>query len=406
MESSLPNIVFKKPDSSIVPHILLWLVQIIALSSPPFTGRRATFSVLIIALGVYCNVKPHFTNNFDLAQPFSIAWSFYTAVLAKLLFSGPPEDNFWRIDEPAREARAYTGFGWKRFRWTTALIFNHRGIRWNYQVKNVPLLPKTSKSRFLASQLAKSVGCFCMADLLYYIHQRVNFTTSDGRVGQLDSKYLTLRQDNWRWSVIKTFSLAGLPYFALNMQFAQGGFLSVLFGISKPEDWPPPFGSIDDMRTVRSFWGAFWHQQLRHMLSSYTDAFANILRIRRGTNLSSYAKLYLAFFISGAFHALGQLHLPRPANITAEECSMGFLHFFIWQAFAITIEDFVKWLWQIAGWSTEGVRIIGYAWVFFSMWWSFPLAGDTVLKLRIGAGSFAPFPLMKPLVNALIPLPP
>lgn len=86
------------------------------------------------------------------------------------------------------------------------------------------------------------------------------------------------------------------------------------------------------------------------MLTSYTTAVANSLRIPRGSNLSSYSKLYLAFFISGSFHALGQLHLPRPSNITAAECSIGFFLFFVWQATAITIEDFVQWLVRKSGW--------------------------------------------------------
>lgn len=148
------------------------------------------------------------------------------------------------------------------------------------------------------------------------------------------------------------------------------------------------------------------------MLTSYTDAFAHFLGIPRGCNLSSYTKLYLAFLISGTFHTLGQLHLPRPSNVTAEECSLGFLLFFAWQAAAITVEDLVICVRdRTAGKpSSPGVeqlyRLLGYTWVFMSMWWSLHYVGDTVLKIRVGTESFAPFPLMRPIVEAYVPIPP
>lgn len=140
------------------------------------------------------------------------------------------------------------------------------------------------------------------------------------------------------------------------------------------------------------------------MLTSYTNAVANSLRIPRGSNVSSYTKLYLAFCISGSFHALGQLHLPRPSNITAAEGSTGFFLFFVWQAVAITVEDFVQWVVRKSGWRVSGK--IGYIWVLISMWSSFWLVGDTVLRLRIGTGSFAPFNLTRRIVEAYVSIPP
>lgn len=231
------NTTLKEPDASIVPHILLWLCQLTALAAPPFNGRRSIFSTLIITLAIYCNLHPHFTNNFDLAQLFSLAWSFYTATLAKLVFSGieGPEERFWRVDGPAREARTYTGFGWKKFRWAAVLMFNQRGIRWNHHVKNVQPPSRSRRTRFLIAQLAKSLVCACMADFLYQVHQRVNFTPPGGQVGEMDSRVLTLRHPDRRWSLLKTFSFGGLPYFMLSMQFAQGAFLAVLLGLSEPE---------------------------------------------------------------------------------------------------------------------------------------------------------------------------
>jgi hypothetical protein len=237
MAADPPNLIMKKPNSSIIPHLMLVFVQIVALASPPFTGRRVFSASIIVILATYCNIHPYFTNNFDLAQPFSLAWSFYLATLAKLLYSGPGdiEDHFWRLDKPAKEAREYAGFGWKKLRWASALIFNHRGIRWSHQVKNVPPLPEISRNRFMARQFVKAVACGSVADILYQVHQRVNFSALNRLPSEVNSKSLTLYHRDWRWSIVKTFSLALLPYFALSMQFALAGLFAVFCNISTPE---------------------------------------------------------------------------------------------------------------------------------------------------------------------------
>lgn len=225
------------PASSIIPHLLLWVIQPVALASPPSFMRSAMFSIVIISLAIYCNLHPHFTNDFGLSQPFSIAWSFYIATLAKLLFSGAagPEAHFWRIDNAAKEGQSYKNFGWKKIGWATELMFNQRGIRWNHQVKNVPRPPHMGRSRFLLSQFFKFLTCACIADFLFEIHRRVSFTTQDGRMGEMNSKFLTLRHSSLKWSFLKTFSLGILPYFMLSMQYAQGAFLGVTLHLTQPE---------------------------------------------------------------------------------------------------------------------------------------------------------------------------
>ncbi|OCL14899.1 toxin biosynthesis protein [Glonium stellatum] len=409
-----PNTTFREPDSSIIPHVSLFVCQLIALASPPFRGRRFLFSTLIILLGIQAHLRPHFTNNVGLAQPFTIAWSYYMATLAKLLFSNEPgpESDYWRIDKPAREALAYTGFLWKKSVWAVMLVFNQRGIRWNHQVKNVPKLGGQTRRRFLVSQASNFVKYMLVADLLFELSRRLFFTSSDGLVGQVNSKYLSLRAESFAWSFPKAFIFGATPYFMLSMQYSQFAFIAVLLGLSKPEDWPAPFGRLGDTTTIRDFWGRFWHQQLRHMLTSYADSFADALRIPRGTNLSSYTKLYLSFFISGAFHALSQLQMPCPINISVSDRTTGFFLFFVWQAAFITFEDFVQWLVRKTAWGPlkkEGgvLRVwIGYLWVIVALWMTIPLVGDTFLRMRMGIESLLPFSWSRPLVERFIPIPP
>jgi len=242
MESKLspyPKPELKEPSASIWPHIGLYVVQVIALTAPPAPYRRPLFASLIIGLGIYAHIYPHFTNDVALAQPFTIAWSYYLATLAKLLFSGPsgPEGRFWRIDGPKQEAlrEEYRPFSWKKLRWAFSLIANQRGVRWSHEVKNVHPPETKSRGRFVVLQVWKIVKYMLVADLLFSLSRRLFFTRPDGSVGVLDSHAITLRHTDWRWSFIKALTFGATPYFMLSMQYAQLALITVALGISKPE---------------------------------------------------------------------------------------------------------------------------------------------------------------------------
>ncbi|CAI6334459.1 unnamed protein product [Periconia digitata] len=408
------NLTLREPTGSIVPHVALYAIQFVALASPSFKYRRLFFSSIIIALAIQAHLNPHFTNNVALAQPFTIAWSYYMATLAKLLFSANgPEAQYWRIDRPAAEARSFVGFGWRKLVWASMVVFNQRGVRWNHQVKNVPLIPQgQSKTKFLFWQAWQFVKCMMIADLLFELTRRWMFMLPDGSVGTVNSKYLSLQHPDWRWSFAKAFVFGSTPYFMLSMQYAQFAFVAVLLGLSKPEDWPSPFGKLSHATTVRDFWGSYWHQQLRHMLTQYSDAVATFFRIRKGTNMSSYTKLYTAFLISGTFHALSQLQMPSPINITAEERTRGFFLFFVWQMAAITLEDFVQWIVRTTrvpifrGEGTWISTVVGWAWVTVVMWKGLPLVGDTFVRMRMGVDPLLPNSFSRGFVERWVPIPP
>lgn len=108
-------------------------------------------------------------------------------------------------------------------------------------------------------------------------------------------------------------------------------------------------------------------------------------------------------------HAQSMLLLPHPPNLTTSERSTGVLVFFLWQAVAITAEDFAIWLWrQVSGgreMSPKASRLIGYAWVTWSMWFSVPWAADVMMRIRITEESMLPLSLVRNVVQR-IPLPP
>ncbi|KAF3164102.1 hypothetical protein TWF788_001240 [Orbilia oligospora] len=44
---------------------------------------------------------------------------------------------------------------------------------------------------------------------------------------------------------------------------------AVLVGISRPEDWPPVLGPVQEAYSLRRFWAKTWHQLFRNIFEKY-----------------------------------------------------------------------------------------------------------------------------------------
>jgi hypothetical protein len=232
------NWVYTPADGSIVPHILLFLVQMAALSAPVFAGRKVIFSTLIVGLAVAANLN-RFTTDPGLAQFFSLAWPHYLSVLEKIMFAPHPgpEAMLWRVDRPPREALAMRPFGISKLIWAFVIWFNLRGIRWNFQVKNIPQGPPPGQGRwsFVAKQIVVFIRLILMADFFSRL-ARFNFHTApDGSIGSINSRYLTTRHPSFACQLYRTATVAVVPYSFMNLQYVGGAVLWVALGISKPE---------------------------------------------------------------------------------------------------------------------------------------------------------------------------
>ena len=235
-----PNTDYSSPTGSILPHVLLCIAQPATLVSPPFPGRGALFSAGILLLVFWSHANAHFSNDPGITQAFALLWPNYLGVIEKLLFSGPggPELRFWRIDKPAHEATGYAPLGWQKWRWAAALTVNLRGVRWNWQVKNVPAVELEGakhRRQFLVGGLWRTLYYFLAADTVNQLWIHLFYTPRRGQVGVVDSKYLTLRDEDWKWRIVKSWLWGQLPYFFINFQYAVGSVVFVGLGISRPE---------------------------------------------------------------------------------------------------------------------------------------------------------------------------
>ncbi|POS75434.1 hypothetical protein DHEL01_v206176 [Diaporthe helianthi] len=400
---------------AITLHVFSLISQLLLLSAPTFAFRRALVVLCITIPFVAVHFVGPASDVPGDAQPFTLLWPIYLGTLDKVLCANGdgPEDSYWRKDRLAREARAFKAFGISKLKWAAAMMFNTRGVRWSFEVKNLPASRPMSKSSFLLRQAIQFAKMLLMSDLFLQLSTRLLWTPPEspgskasepGAVSWQDSKALTISHSDWRWSFLKVLVFAAGPYFFVKLQYVTASIVAVGLNMSQVEDWPPYFGNVNNVTTVRYFWGTFWHQTLRRSFTKFTGFVINTIGIARGTNLSSYTQIWLAFVASGLMHAQSMLLLPHPPNITVSERTLGVLAFFLWQAAAITIEDLFQWLYRrtYSGFlSQRAMNVIGYAWVIVSFWISLPWAGNVMMRLRLTEKSFLGFSLFENMMQRI-----
>jgi hypothetical protein len=254
-------------ETVVAVHLSAILAQLLFLSSPPFYGRKTLAITTLITLAIASHYAGPASDVAADAQPFALLWPVYLGTLDKFLCAEGrgPEDTYWRIDRDIREAGKMMSFGLSKLKWAAAMMFNMRGVRWNYEISKLPPKPKLSKWSFLAWQMVDFAQMFFMSDLLLVLSERLFWTPPQGHGSFTDSKHLTISHPNLKWSFLKALTFAGGPYFFVNLQYVAASIVAVALNLSQPEDWPPYFGNVREVTTVRHFWGTFWHQTLRRV---------------------------------------------------------------------------------------------------------------------------------------------
>ncbi|PVH88078.1 hypothetical protein DL98DRAFT_648963 [Cadophora sp. DSE1049] len=195
----------------------------------------------------------------------------------------------------------------QRLEWNWDLNTAMRGIGWNWKVNNVPegAPADTQKWIFVRNEISQALLSYMLFDISQYPLSVSAYTSADPP--NLFTEKLP-RQLLFTW----------LPAIgscqALLMQYSIFSALTVAAGLYSPEDWPPVMGKLIDVCTVRDLWGKFWHQMIRRNLSIPFRVLKSFVPIRKGTLISKYLQLYLAFIASGLLHHLGALNLPSSSQ--------------------------------------------------------------------------------------------
>lgn len=114
------------------------------------------------------------------------------------------------------------------------------------------------------------------------------------------------------------------------------------------------------------------------MVSAHGKHFANVfLGYPKGTFMSAYLQLFIAFLVSGIVH--GSADFVATRNITSFNRN---ILFFTSQAVAIAFEDAVIFLGKRIGFE-RAPKIIGYAWVVTWLALSGPIWFETLITGRL-----------------------
>ncbi|KAF7378074.1 BTB domain-containing protein [Mycena sanguinolenta] len=190
-----------------------------------------------------------------------------------------------------------------RLKWALQLFFNARGVGWAHEPRfafasRAP--PNTPRIKFIVRQLA----LFCVYFLLFdlgNLHARWNpgFALRLGMVSP-----------GWRWRVVGTVVWAITCSAGMSLAHCSASIVCVGLGVSRPQDWPPLFGDLMDVTSVRTFWARGWHQLFRRFLCSHAKYLARSEWVRTiapdGSVASSWVQMCFAFAISGLMHHLGE----------------------------------------------------------------------------------------------------
>ncbi|KAH8678573.1 membrane bound O-acyl transferase family-domain-containing protein [Tricladium varicosporioides] len=276
---------------------------------------------------------------------------------------------------------------WKKLKESWLMNTTNRGVGWNWEVKNVPKAAPVGTSRWLfaRTEFTKAFIFYLIFDIIWTIMSHTPYASSNP-------------PDLFSGPLLKSILFAWLPaigsYYTLNMQYSLFASQTVLYGMYTPQDWPPLMGKLRDVKTVRGFWGSFWHQMLRRKLNIPYNLFTKAFPIQKGSFSSRYTQLFFAFAASAFIHHVGAW------NITGSSARNNMIQafYFLSQPCAIMAEDLAIYLGKKVGikesWKTN---VLGKVWTF--AWFSFALIPGAAFQYNAG---FLGNPAMPSLCQAIL----
>ncbi|KAF7309355.1 BTB domain-containing protein [Mycena indigotica] len=258
----------------------------------------------------------------------------------------------------------------QRFVWALDLLFTSgRGVGWAYQPRHLrPQLPDIPKSTFLIRRTL----------LLLFIFLTLDFANAHQHSNPVFCARLGLVNAGWLWRLTGTACWAALAMSVLSIPHLLLGIAAVGFDISRPRDWPPLFGRLEDLTSVRAFWARGWHQYLRRSLTAHGRYLANsVLKLPPRSLSTRCIVISTAFFLSGLVHQLGER---VPLKRVGYGPGGGSLMFFSLQPLAIGSETLVSLYFQRTSLSPAWRRALGTAWVAAWFVLTLPIMQDPLLR--------------------------
>ncbi|KAI2395941.1 hypothetical protein LOZ67_006185 [Ophidiomyces ophidiicola] len=283
-----------------------------------------------------------------------------------------------------------------RGRCALKMLFNGRGINTEWQVRTLPTPRRQTRWVFcvrrLAALLAKYAawqvwirystrviylqGSDYIPEKQMFLRRLISGVLCNNVLTHCDIAHPVTMREVWvrLWIVVSN----NIPSLIILKAFHD--ILAIFFvgiGFDTTDEWPPLFGSLRHVYTVRGYWSRFWQLILQRLLCGYaTFILRRVLRCRQRSSFSHAVHGLLVFLISGIIHAV-VYHFTMPG------CGKGpVVVFYALQPVAFVVEGWVEQRWQKwrarylnyspARWGQVFTRTVGVTWVICWFFWLEP----------------------------------
>ncbi|KAF3126353.1 hypothetical protein TWF594_001162 [Orbilia oligospora] len=259
-------------------------------------------------------------------------------LLPTLIWENPPDTTDRRDTDPD---------GWhlmeqssvKKFLWGFSWITTLRGIPWNWRVRNIPPQPSyASRWEYLLKNVPVVFVYGCILDVLWKMRGLFDFTKYHGSLEGYGSSMMAVA--------------------------------AVLVGMSRPEDWPPVLGPVQEAYSLRRFWAKTWHQLFRNIFEKYGLGLVDLLGLEPRSAKAHNITRFLAFFISGLIHAIPISGMPFPRGLPKDKNipyrGSDQMVFFVLHAILCFVEEQFSIFYRALrgdGPSRNFERVLGHVWV-------------------------------------------
>ncbi|KAJ5157830.1 uncharacterized protein N7482_008930 [Penicillium canariense] len=334
---------------------------------------------------------------YHLIQPYDGASPTLCSALTHLILMAVQAVNLLLLNplddtDLAREDPKHSLFLSDRIYHAAELLSQFRAIGTSRQIKSVPAQPayygrqgKISRGRFLLRQSVFFLWQYLVLDLMQALARQKAFQEGDSPGFSHIDWFVPV--DQWVERGLTNLTVwFALSRIVIDAHYRLSSVVFVGSGLDVAANWPPLFGSMADVYTIRKFWGKFWHQYLRQPFTAVSNFIArDVLHLPRPSILERYTNIFLVFLLSGMLHVIVDHIQTVPYEYS------GSLIGFPIMALGIMLEDGVQALWKTLSSSAgkepssdeESVpplwqRAVGYIWTMTwlavtSTWYLHPI---------------------------------
>lgn len=245
-----------------------------------------------------------------------------------------------------------------RLCWTLDLVFNCRGMAWNWKINGEPSRPPTVEAclqNISIAEATKQDVPITKSGRMRYRDRRQAIAYKAWTIIKayvwLDLLKTTMNHDAYFWGIIDAAPPSYLPHlisasptlvscyrmaigllFLLHSIELWFGFPQLLLLViftpetlgTSAEAWlyPPYFGnySIIFTRGLAGFWGDFWHHLPKESLQSSARALTKALNLKPRSPQAKAIELVASFVLSGLFHAASAITSIGPTQPLTKTC--------------------------------------------------------------------------------------